>query len=85
MKFADVKIALGSLAPTVVRAEKVEERLRGRPIGQKEIVEAAEMAREEITPMTDGRATAWYRREVSCSLVRKALCDALSELGVECQ
>jgi len=80
MKFANVKIALGSLAPTVVRAEKVEERLRGRPIDPKEIREAAETVREEIRPMTDGRATAWYRSEVSCSLVRKALWDALSEL-----
>lgn len=85
MKFVDVKIALGSLAPTVVRAKKLEERLRGRPIDQKEIAEAAEMVREAIKPMTDGRATAWYREEVSCSLVRKALWDTLSELGVECQ
>jgi CO/xanthine dehydrogenase FAD-binding subunit len=83
--FANVKIALGSLAPTVVRAQKAEERLRGRPIDQKEISAAAEMVREEIRPMTDGRATAWYRSEVSCSLVRKALWDAISELGVECQ
>ncbi len=84
-KFANVRITLGSLAPTVVRAEKVEERLRGKTIGAKEISQAAEIVKEEIKPITDGRATAWYRSEVSYSLVKKALWDALSELGVECK
>lgn len=77
-QFADVRVALGSLAPTVVRSDQVEAALKGRPADEKEIEKAAALVRDEINPITDGRATAWYRLEVAGPLVKKALVGALA-------
>lgn len=60
-----VKIAFGSVAPTVVRVPKTEATLaRG---GSLEQAQAA--LREEIAPVDDARSTAEYRRAVSMNLL----------------
>lgn len=65
------KIALGSVAPTVVRAKMTEQALaRGTPID-----EAAEILGNEITPIDDVRSTADYRRRVSMNLLRRFWAD----------
>lgn len=69
----DVKIALGSVAPIVMRARRAEERLKGEGLGQKIIAEAAEAAAEEVRPITDVRSTAEYRKEMTRVLVRRVL------------
>ncbi len=69
----DVRIALGSVAPTVIRARKAEESLKGRELEQKAIAEAAETAAEEARPITDIRSTAKYRTEMTKILVRRAI------------
>ncbi|HEY6830343.1 MAG TPA: FAD binding domain-containing protein, partial [Gemmatimonadaceae bacterium] len=62
-----MRLALGSVAPTVVRARRAEATLaEGRSID--EVVEAL---RDDITPIDDIRSTADYRRLVSANLVRR--------------
>lgn len=73
----DVRIALGSVAPTVVRAKKAEEVLRGKKIDQKLIEKAAKTAAEEVTPISDLRSTADYRKETSAVLVKRVLEKAI--------
>lgn len=68
----DARIALGSVAPTPIRARKAEEILKGKKPEQKLITEAAEAAAEEVKPITDIRSTAQYRKEMSKVLVREA-------------
>jgi xanthine dehydrogenase small subunit len=59
------RIALGSVAPTVLRASKTEELLAaGAPMDQ-----AREMLMTEIAPIDDVRSTAAYRRRVSGNLL----------------
>ena len=61
------KIALGSVAPTVVRVPQTEAALaRGASID-----EAAEILGREIVPIDDVRSTADYRRRVSMNLLRR--------------
>ena len=63
----NMRLALGSVAPTVVRARRAEAALaEGRSID-----EAAEALRADITPIDDIRSTADYRRLVSANLVRR--------------
>ena len=61
------RIAVGSVAPTVVRLRKVEEHLRSGG----SIDDAVEMLDSEIAPLDDIRSTAAYRRRVTANLLRK--------------
>ena len=73
---ADVRIALGAVAATPVRAERAEARLRGRPPEPAAIAEAAALAAADINPITDIRSTADYRREATRILVERVLSKA---------
>ena len=73
---ADAKIALGSVAPTPLRAGEAEELLVGRQMTVETIAEAAEAAAEAATPISDVRSTAAYRREMVRVLVKDALIAA---------
>ena len=73
----DVRIALGSVAPTIIRAKKAEEALKGQKLEPKTIREAAEAAASEAKPITDIRSTAEYRKEMTKILVRRAIEQAL--------
>jgi carbon-monoxide dehydrogenase medium subunit len=73
----DVRIALGSVAPTPIRAYKAEEYLRGRKVSLEVLKRAAEIAKEEVSPIDDVRASAWYRREMVYRLTLDALKTSL--------
>lgn len=75
---SDVRIALGSVAPTVIRTRKAEETLRGEQINEKAIARAAEIAAEEAKPISDVRSTAEYRKAMVKVLVRDALEKAIA-------
>jgi CO/xanthine dehydrogenase FAD-binding subunit len=69
----EVRIALGSVAPVVLRCVKTEAVLRGRRPGDELTSEAlAELARE-ITPIDDVRSTARYRTRVAQNLLGEFL------------
>jgi xanthine dehydrogenase small subunit len=69
----DVRIALGSVAPTVVRAARTEETLRGRPLDASAIAAAEQVLASEIAPIDDIRSTARYRARVAVNLLREFL------------
>jgi CO/xanthine dehydrogenase FAD-binding subunit len=74
---SDVRIAVGSVAPTVLRIKKAEEILKGQKVEPKIIEAAAEAAAQEVKPISDLRSTAEYRRETTLVLVRRTLSAAL--------
>jgi CO/xanthine dehydrogenase FAD-binding subunit len=78
--FGDVRIALGAVAPTPMRAAMAEERLRGEVVSEKVIREAAKAAARESRPIDDHRASAAYRRMMVEVLVKRAIRQALSRL-----
>ena len=72
-RVVDVRIALGSVAPTVLRAVRAEDILRGQaPRGT--VVRAAQNALDaEIAPIDDMRSTERYRRNVARNLLAEFL------------
>lgn len=69
----DARIALGSVAPTIVRAEEAEAALTGRPLSQETIQRAAELAAAAAQPIDDIRGSAVYRRMMAEVFTRRAL------------
>ena len=70
---AEARIAMGSVAPTVIRAREAESALVGRRLTGESIGRAAELATEATSCIDDIRAGADYRREVISVLVHRAL------------
>lgn len=69
----DVRIALGSVAPTVIRAYDTEETLRGQPLDADTVAAAERTLQSEIAPIDDIRSTARYRARVAANLLRDFL------------
>ncbi len=67
-RVADVRVAYGSVAPTVLRASGVEAALFGQRPSQDVARAAAEAARSEVQPIDDVRSTEAYRRAVAGNL-----------------
>ena len=72
----DVRVALGSVAPTPIRAPRTEAALEGAAPGPETAARAAVLVRDEITPIDDVRSTAAYRREVTGRVLRRIVLDA---------
>ena len=70
---SEARIVLGSVAPTPMRAIGAEKLLEGKPVSDDLLSEAAKKAREEVTPISDVRASQPYRLEMTEVLVRRAL------------
>jgi xanthine dehydrogenase small subunit len=67
-----VRVALGSVAPTVIRAPRTEAHLQGGG----SVADAAHMLQEEISPIDDFRSTAEYRRRVAANLLAQFWTEA---------
>jgi xanthine dehydrogenase FAD-binding subunit len=70
---SEVRIALGAVASTVIRAVSAEQILRDRPLTPTLIDEAARLAASDARPIDDVRATASYRRGLVQTWTRRAL------------
>lgn len=68
-RVSDVRIALGSVAPTVVRATGTEKLLRGERLSPAVLRAGQEVLAHEIGPIDDMRSTARYRRRVAQNLL----------------
>ena len=75
------RVALGAVAPTAIRAGATEENLRGRTLDAEAVAEAAEGVMREVSPITDVRASAAYRREMCRVLTRRALEECAEQAG----
>ncbi len=72
-KIENARIALGSVAPVPLRAKKAEGLLAGNNLSDELIAKTAEKASDEATPIDDGRASAWYRKDIVKALVSRGL------------
>jgi carbon-monoxide dehydrogenase medium subunit len=75
---ADVRLVMGAVAPTPMRAPTCEGLLRGRVLDDELIAQAGQQAAEEIRPIDDVRASAAYRRVLADVLTKRALKAARS-------
>jgi carbon-monoxide dehydrogenase medium subunit len=69
----DVRIALGAVAPTPVRAYEAEDLLRGERLEPELIEEVQHVACGAASCIDDVRSTAAYRERVAGVLVRRVL------------
>ncbi|HZT96287.1 MAG TPA: FAD binding domain-containing protein [Chloroflexota bacterium] len=76
----DVRIALGSVAPTPIRARETERLLEGREIDAAVLRDVEASVRREIRPISDWRTSAEYRAHSAGLLVRRAVEGLLSDL-----
>ena len=72
----DVRVALGSVAPTPIRARAAEAALEGAPPSEEVAAVAAATLAAEIAPIDDVRSTAEYRREVAGRVLHRIVRDA---------
>jgi carbon-monoxide dehydrogenase medium subunit len=75
------RIALGSVAPTPVRAPTIENALEGRRYSERLLHQAAELVEQDIAPIDDVRSTAEYRKQIASLLVREAVQEAWRRSG----
>ncbi|MBW7849464.1 MAG: FAD binding domain-containing protein [Rhodospirillales bacterium] len=71
--FKNARVAFGAVAPTPVRGRATEGVLEGSALDAAAIGMAAAAARDEVRPISDVRASAWYRKEMIHSLTKKVL------------
>jgi CO/xanthine dehydrogenase FAD-binding subunit len=69
----DIRIALGSVAPLVLRAVETEDALRGSSVTPTVIATVMETLAQEIAPIDDIRSTAHYRLRVAQNLLEEFL------------
>ena len=82
-KFKDVRIALGAVAPVVIRASKAEALLEGQSISEGLIQEAAKIAVGEAKPIDDFRASKEYRNDLIEVGTRRTLQAALGASNIQ--
>ncbi|MEC7843155.1 MAG: xanthine dehydrogenase family protein subunit M [Candidatus Latescibacterota bacterium] len=80
-KCADVRIALGAVAPTPMRALKAEMLLRGEKLTADLVAEASAVAGAEARPISDQRASAEFRRELVRVLTGRMVEAARADAG----
>ncbi len=69
----DVKISLGAVAPTPIRARKAEEILKGKKSDDNLLDACGESALLESSPIDDVRSSAAYRKKLIKVLVKRAI------------
>lgn len=75
-EWRDVRVALGSVAATPVRARATEAALEGRAPTSETADLAAETLAAELSPIDDVRSTAEYRRLVAARVLHRIVRDA---------
>ncbi|MFH0845731.1 MAG: xanthine dehydrogenase family protein subunit M [Pseudomonadota bacterium] len=75
----NVRIGLGAVAPTPIRALKAEAMLEGSEASNEKIADAAKTASEEARPIDDHRASAEYRKMMVEVLVRRAIHQCMQD------
>lgn len=79
---ADVRLAVGAAAPTVIRARRAESLLEGAEPAPDVARHAAAQLAADLAPIDDLRGSAEYRRAAAAGLLTEALLPLLSGAGI---
>ena len=74
-RVSEVRVAMGSVAPTPLRARHVEAALEGKPLDAPTIAAAVAATLDDAKPIDDVRASAWYRGHLVRVFVEEVLND----------
>ena len=78
-KLAGARVAFGAVAPTPVRGRATEAAVEGKTLIEATIAAAGETASSEVAPITDVRASEWYRRHLVRVLTEELLSHAVRD------
>ncbi len=73
--FENVRVAMGAVAPTPLRARHAEAALEGKPLDAESIEAAVHGAAEDATPIDDVRGSVWYRNHLVRVFTEEVLND----------
>ncbi len=65
-----VRIGVGGVAATPIRAQQTEAFLVGKPWTEETVEDAAQVIEKEFSPLSDHRSSEWYRRKLIGNLLR---------------
>jgi carbon-monoxide dehydrogenase medium subunit len=74
----DVRIVLGSVGVTPIRARQAEDSLRGKPLTDENIRAAAALVKDAVDPLEDFRGSAEYKTEMAEVFARRAIEQAMA-------
>lgn len=77
-RVGDVRVVLGAVGPTPVRARAAEDALRGGPATRERIAEAAALVRDAVDPTSDVRGSAGYKREMARVWTERAIASLVA-------
>ena len=80
-KCVDARIALGAIAATPIRLPAVEDTFKGKELTPETIEESSRACYALVSPVDDVRASAEYRREMACVLMKRAIVKAHARAG----
>jgi xanthine dehydrogenase FAD-binding subunit len=69
----NVRVAFGAVAPTPIRAPQTETAIEGKALDDATIEAALKAAARDIHPISDVRASDWYRRELIHNILQRML------------
>jgi len=75
----DVRIVLGAVAPTPIRAKQGEKALQGKVIKEDLLEEAGQAASGEAEPVSDMHASDEYKRQLIKILVKRIVSEAMEK------
>jgi xanthine dehydrogenase small subunit len=74
-RLIDVRLAYGGVGPNILRLPRTESLLANQPISEDLFRRAGQLARTEITPISDVRGHADYRLQLAENILRKVYYD----------
>jgi len=72
----EYRVAFGAVAPTPFRSTRIEDALRGKPLDKALVADVVAMVSDEISPITDMRASAEYRTRMTEVMLERGLWEA---------
>jgi len=72
----EYEVAFGAVAPTPFRSTRIEDALRGKPLADALVADVVAMVDDEISPITDMRASAEYRTRMTEVMLERGLWEA---------
>ncbi|MFB0993865.1 MAG: FAD binding domain-containing protein, partial [Paracoccaceae bacterium] len=82
-RISDVRIGLGAVSGRPLRLDSLEGRLKGRPVNIDTFAEIAQAAREMVNPSSDIHGSAEYRRDLTATVIKRALIAAAADCDLE--
>jgi len=72
-RLTQTRVAFGAVAPIPLRGVETEACIEGKELTDEVISNACTVARDEVSPISDVRASAWYRKELIGIFIQRLL------------